>query len=50
MGKVRIVDAGLVSHPDDPEFPKPLVNLFLGLILGMAVGMTVALGKDLWDT
>ena len=47
---VRIVDAGLVSHPDDPEFPKPLVNLFLGLILGMAVGMTVALGKDLWDT
>ena len=47
---VRIVDVGLVSHPDDPEFPKPLVNLFLGLILGMAVGMTVALGKDVWDT
>ena len=46
---VRIVDVGLVSHPDDPEFPKPLVNLFLGLILGMAVGMTVALSKDLWD-
>ena len=47
---VRIVDAGLISHPDDPEFPKPLVNLFLGLILGMAVGMTAALGKDLWET
>ena len=46
---VRIVDVGIIAHPDDPEFPKPFVNLFLGLVLGMTAGMSVALGKDLWE-
>ena len=46
---VRIVDAGIISHEDDPEFPRPLVNLFLGLVLGLTTGMSVALGRDLWE-
>ena len=46
---VRIVDVGIIAHEDDPEFPKPSVNLFLGLVLGLTTGMSVALGKDLWE-
>jgi tyrosine-protein kinase Etk/Wzc len=46
---VRIVDVGIIAHEDDPEFPKPAVNLFLGLVLGLTAGMSVALGKDLWE-
>lgn len=46
---VRIVDAGLVAHEDDPEFPKPWVNLFLGMVLGGALGVASALVRDLWE-
>jgi uncharacterized protein involved in exopolysaccharide biosynthesis len=46
---VRIVDVGLVAHEDDPEYPKPLVNLFLGLVLAMAAGLGAGLVRDLWD-
>ena len=46
---VRIVDVGLVALEDDPEFPKPLVNLFLGMVLGLALGVASALVRDLWE-
>ncbi len=46
---VRIVDVGLVPHEDDPEYPKPLVNLFLGVVLGGALGVGAGLLRDLWE-
>jgi uncharacterized protein involved in exopolysaccharide biosynthesis len=46
---VRIVDVGLVAHEDDPEFPKPLVTLFLGMVLAVAMGLLVGLVRDLWE-
>ena len=46
---VRIVDVGLVAHEEDHEYPKPLVNLFLGLVLAMAAGLGAGLVRDLWD-
>jgi len=46
---VRVVDVGLVAHEDDPEYPKPLVNLFLGFVLAMAAGLGTGLLRDLWD-
>lgn len=47
---VRIVDRGQVAHKDDPEFPKPAVNLFLALILGLSAGIAAALVRELWRT
>jgi uncharacterized protein involved in exopolysaccharide biosynthesis len=46
---VRIVDVGLVAREDDPEFPKPLVNLLLGMVLGLALAVAAALVRDLWE-
>lgn len=41
---VRVVDAPVAAHPDDPQFPKPLVHLVLALVLGLsAAGVVVAL-------
>lgn len=41
---VRVVDAPEAAHPDDPQFPKPLVHLALALVLGLsAAGAIVAL-------
>lgn len=45
---VRVVDPARVAHKDDPEFPKPWVNLFLGLVLGLAAGVGAALVRDFW--
>jgi tyrosine-protein kinase Etk/Wzc len=45
---VRVVDLGLAAHPDDPAYPRPLVNLFLGLILAGAAGVGAALARDMW--
>jgi uncharacterized protein involved in exopolysaccharide biosynthesis len=42
LDQVRVVDAPSVSHPDDPYFPRPLVNLVLGLVLAVASGGAVA--------
>ncbi|MBT4914557.1 MAG: hypothetical protein HON08_14270, partial [Gemmatimonadales bacterium] len=46
---VRRVDEGLVAHKDNPEFPKPLVNLALGLILAGTLSVGSALARDLWE-
>lgn len=46
---VRIVDDGLVAHEDDPEFPKPLVNVLLGMILGGALAVSAVLVRDFWE-
>lgn len=41
---IRVVDAPIAAHPDDPQFPKPLVHLVLALVLGLsAAGAIVAL-------
>jgi tyrosine-protein kinase Etk/Wzc len=42
LDQVRVVDAPSVSHPDDPYFPRPLVNLVLGLVLAVSAGGAVA--------
>lgn len=42
LDQVRVVDSPSVSHPDDPYFPRPLVNLVLGLVLAVASGGAVA--------
>lgn len=43
---IRVVDAPMVAHPDDPQFPKPLVHLVLALVLGLsAAGAIVALKR-----
>lgn len=42
LDDVRIVDAPSVPHPDDPYFPRPLVNLVLALVLGFTGGGAVA--------
>jgi uncharacterized protein involved in exopolysaccharide biosynthesis len=41
---IRVVDAPVEAHPDDPQFPKPAVHFVLALVLGMSVaGGLVAL-------
>lgn len=41
---IRVVDAPVAAHPDDPQFPKPAVHLVLALVLGMSVaGAIIAL-------
>ena len=45
---VRIVDPGRVAHQDDPLYPRPLVNLFLGVVLGAALAVAVGLARDFW--
>jgi tyrosine-protein kinase Etk/Wzc len=42
LDAVRIVDAPSVADPDDPYFPRPLVNLVLGVVLAVAGGGAVA--------
>ncbi len=46
---VRIVDPGLVAHEDDPLYPRPLVNLFLGVVLAAALALGAGLVRDLWE-
>ena len=45
---VRVVDIGVVAPEDEPEFPRPLVNLLLAIILGLALGLGAALVRDVW--
>jgi len=42
LDQVRVVDAPVAAHRDDPYFPKPNVNLVLGLVLALAGGGTIA--------
>lgn len=46
--KVRVVDAPHVANPDDPTFPKPVVQLTLGAVLGLVIALAVGLGAELW--
>jgi len=34
---IRVVDGPVAAHPDDPQFPKPLVHVVLALVLGLSV-------------
>ncbi|HEY0150740.1 MAG TPA: polysaccharide biosynthesis tyrosine autokinase [Longimicrobium sp.] len=47
-GIVRLVDSGLVA--EEPDWPKPWVNLILGTVLGLMLGFTAAFGRDMFDT
>lgn len=41
---IRVVDAPVAAHPDDPQFPKPAVHLVLAFVLGLSVaGAIIAL-------
>lgn len=46
LDEVRVVDAPQVAHPDDPYFPRPLVNLVLGLVLALTAGGAVAAAQS----
>ena len=45
---VRVVDVGVVAPENEPEFPKPLINLLLGFILALALGVSAALVREVW--
>ena len=42
------VDVGVVTPQDEPEFPKPVINLLLGFILALALGVSAALAREVW--
>jgi uncharacterized protein involved in exopolysaccharide biosynthesis len=42
LDDVRVVDEPSLPHPDDPQFPKPLVNFVLGLVLAFTAAGAVA--------
>lgn len=46
--KVRVIDEGFV--PDEPVFPKPLVNLVLALVLGGMLGTATVVGREMTTT
>ena len=39
MQRIRIVDAPQVASADDPEYPKPLVQLVLGALIAAAAAV-----------
>lgn len=41
LDRVRVVDEPLQPHPDAPSFPRPAVNLLLGILLALAGGGAV---------
>ena len=43
---VRIIDTGVTAPEDEPEFPKPLVNMLLGFILAVALGVSAGLIRE----
>jgi tyrosine-protein kinase Etk/Wzc len=43
---VRIIDTGVIAPEDEPEFPKPLVNMLLGFILAGALGVSAGLIRE----
>ena len=43
---VRIIDTGVIAPEDEPEFPKPLVNMLLGFILAVALGVSAGLIRE----
>ena len=45
---VRIVDVGVVAPEEEPEFPKPVINLLLGFILALALAVSAALIREVW--
>jgi uncharacterized protein involved in exopolysaccharide biosynthesis len=42
LDEVRVVDEPSLPHPDDPQFPKPLVNFVLGLVLAITGAGAIA--------
>jgi uncharacterized protein involved in exopolysaccharide biosynthesis len=46
LDQVRVVDAPSVADANDPEFPRPLVNLVLGLILALTGGGAVGAAQS----
>jgi uncharacterized protein involved in exopolysaccharide biosynthesis len=49
LQRIRIVDAPLVPSADDPQFPKPLVQLLLGALLAIAAAGGLGLALELWN-
>ena len=45
---VRVIDIGVVAPEDEPEFPKPVVNILLGFILALALGVSAGLIREVW--
>jgi tyrosine-protein kinase Etk/Wzc len=47
-GDVRVLDVAFV--PEEPEYPKPLLNLSLALVMGLLLGLVVATGREVMNT
>lgn len=46
--EVRVIDYGLV--PEEPVFPKPLVNVVLATVLGLMIGLSLVMGREMVTT
>jgi uncharacterized protein involved in exopolysaccharide biosynthesis len=49
LQRIRIVDAPQVASADDPEYPKPLVQLVLGALIAAASAVGLGLFLELWS-
>ena len=49
LQRIRIIDAPLVASADDPEFPKPLVQLVLGALIAAAAALGLGVFLELWS-
>ena len=49
LQRIRIVDAPQVASADDPEYPKPLVQLVLGALIAAAAAVGLGLFLELWS-
>jgi uncharacterized protein involved in exopolysaccharide biosynthesis len=48
LERIRVVDAPIIAHPDDPEYPRPFVQLLLGAVLAGLLALTTGILLDQW--
>ncbi len=48
LERIRIVDAPIVAHPDNPEYPRTLVQLLLGAVLAALLAAATGILLDQW--
>ena len=49
LQRIRVVDSPVVANEDNPVYPRPAVQLFLGALLAVLVALATGLALEIWS-
>ena len=47
--RIRVVDLPLVANQENPVYPRPAVQLFLGALLALLAALATGLALEIWN-